>query len=322
MLFEEQLSRFPNKYPWTQDFIEAMWKGQWFPMRFNFQSDEQDYKVRLTEQEQAIVRNAVAAVAQIEVAPKKFWAKLGDNFPHPYINDLGIAMSHVEIVHNAAYEKLLQVLHLESAVEDNLKNPIIQGRVKYLHKYNHKYYKDSKKQYIYSIILFTLFVEYVSLFSQFYILMWFSKFNNMFKDLSQQICYTSAEEVIHSMAGIRLINTLREEYPELFDEELEARIYEECEAAWDSECRIVDWMLGDYEKESLNSNLLKEFIKERFNWSLTQIGYKPIWSTDTELLEQADWFDLAVNSDRHTDFFHAEPTSYSKVSGNDDEELF
>lgn len=76
-------------------------------------------------------------------------------------------MSHVEVIHNIAYEKLLNVLNLDDVFEENLKLDIIKGRVKYLRKYTHRYYENSKKQYLYALVLFTLFVENVSLFLNF-----------------------------------------------------------------------------------------------------------------------------------------------------------
>jgi ribonucleoside-diphosphate reductase beta chain len=103
----------------------------------------------------------------------------------------------------------------------------IQGRVKYLRKYTHRFYKDSKKQYIYALILFTLFVENVSLFSQFYIINWFSRNKNVLKDTDQQVRYTRNEENIHALVGIKIINVLREECPELFDSELIEKVRQE-----------------------------------------------------------------------------------------------
>ena len=108
-----------------------------------------------------------------------------------------------------------------------MKLDIIQGRVKYLKKYLDKAYKDNKKQYIYSLVLFTLYVENVSLFSQFYIINWFNRYRNLLKDTAQQVAYTAKEEQLHALAGIKVVNTIREELPELFDQELEDRICHE-----------------------------------------------------------------------------------------------
>ncbi len=48
-IFEEQLSRKPNLYPWTEQFIESMHNGFWTDKEFSFQSDVQQYKTELTE---------------------------------------------------------------------------------------------------------------------------------------------------------------------------------------------------------------------------------------------------------------------------------
>jgi len=240
MLFEEQLSRKPNLYPWTQDFIDVMEEGHWTAKEFNFQSDLHDYLVTFTDAEREVIKNDLSAIAQIEVAVKKFWSKVGDNFPHPSINDLGVVMSHVEVIHNIAYEKLLNVLNLDDVFEENLKLDIIKGRVKYLRKYTHRYYENSKKQYLYALVLFTLFVENVSLFSQFYVINWFNRYKNVLKDTAQQVAYTAKEETVHALVGTKLINTLRGEYPELFDEELEKRILDEAQEAFGCEAKIID----------------------------------------------------------------------------------
>ena len=53
---------------------------------------------------------------------------------------------------------------------------------------------------------------------------WFNRYRNVLKDTGQQVEYTRNEENIHALAGIMIVNTIREEHPELFDEELEERI--------------------------------------------------------------------------------------------------
>lgn len=315
MIFEEQISRKPDHYPWTEEFITAMHNGFWTDKEFNFQSDVQDFKTELTPQEREMISRCLSAIGQIEVAVKTFWAKLGENLPHPSITDLGYVMANVEVIHNNAYERLLRVLEMEHIFEENLKLDIIQGRVQYLRKYLKKHYKDARKQYVYSLILFTLYVENVSLFSQFYTINWFNRYRNVLKDTAQQVAYTSKEELIHALVGIKLVNTIRQEHPELFDEELIERIRHECEEAYKAEARIIDWSVNGYKGDGLNSDILKEFIKNRLNDSLVQIGIKPVFENlDQKLLEQTTWFDEDVLGNTATDFFFKRPVEYSKKS--------
>ena len=314
MIFEEQISRKPNRYPWTEDFIESMHNGFWTHKEFSFKSDVQQFKVKLTDQEREIIIRCLSAIGQIEVAVKTFWAKLGENLPHPALQDLGYVMANTEVIHNNAYERLLTVLELENVFEENLKLEWIQGRVKYLKKYTHRFYKDHKKQYLYAIILFTLFVENVSLMSQFYIINWFARNKNVLKDTDQQVKYTRNEENIHALVGMKIINTIREEYPELFDKELEERVLSEAVEAYESEAKIIDWMVNGIEEEGLSAAHLKEFIKERINESLRGISFKPAFETNSELLKDITWFNEELLGNNMTDFFHSRPVEYSKKS--------
>ncbi len=300
-----------------------MHNGFWTDKEFSFSSDIQDFNVNLSEDEREMIIRTLSAIGQIEVAVKKFWSKLGDNLPHPSLTDLGYVMANVEVIHNNAYERLLKVLGLEDVFEENLKLDFIEGRVKYLRKYNHKFYKDSKKQYVYALTLFTLFVENVSLFSQFYVINWFNRYRNVLKDTGQQVKYTRNEENIHALAGIKIINTIRSEHPELFDEELEERIAHEAKAAFVAESYLVDWMVNGFNEKGLNADILKEFIKNRINDSLEKIGFDSAFDVDTSLLEDTMWFEEELLGNNATDFFHSRPVEYSKNSQTfDADDLF
>ena len=323
MLFEEQVSRKPNLYPWTEDFVNAMHNGFWTDKEFNFQSDVQDFKVNLSEKEREIIKRTLSAIGQVEVSVKKFWANLGNHLPHPGITDLGYVMANIEVIHNNAYERLLSVLELEDVFEENMKLPIIRDRVNYLKKYLNKCYMNDKKQYIYSLILFTLFVENVSLFSQFYIINWFNRYENVLKDTAQQVAYTSREENIHGIVGTKIVNVLRDEYPELFNDDLPERLKEEAQCAFEAESKIIDWIIGDYQKDNISADILKEFIKNRLNESLEQIGFEKVFDVDKDKISSTIWFDEDVLGNSATDFFFKRPVEYSKKDKSfDEDDLF
>lgn len=311
-IFEEQISRKPDRYPWTSKLMSAMWDGHWTSDDFDFASDVQDFRTLMTEQEKEITIRTLSAIGQIEIAVKLYWSKLGDNLPHPSIIDLGLVMAGIEVIHNNAYEKLLDVLNISDVFEQNLKLDIVANRVKYLRKYTHKYHSDSKKQFIYSLILFTLFVENVSLFTQFYIISWFKKNKNYLKDTAQQVRYTRQEETLHALAGIMLINTIREEYPELFDADLEEIIAKEAKSAFDAESKIIDWMLNEYNEPSLNPDVLKEYVKDRINESFKLIGFSPIFEINQEIIELTTWADEQTIGNTMTDFFDGKPVEYKR----------
>jgi ribonucleoside-diphosphate reductase beta chain len=313
-IFDEVIALKPDLYPWAKQYIFAMHSNFWTSNEFSFKSDVQQFKVNLTEQEREIIIRTLSAIGQIEIAVKTFWGKLGENLPNPSLQDLGFVMANVEVIHNEAYARLLEVLGITEVFEENLKLDWIQGRVKYLRKYTHKFYKDSKKQYLYALILFTLFVENVSLFSQFYIINWFARFKNVLKDTDQQVKYTRNEENLHALVGIKIVNTIREEYPELFDEELIEKITSEAREAFKAESKIIDWMVNGIKEEGLSAPILKEFVKDRINESMSQIGFPKVFDIDKEILSSTMWFSEELLGNNMTDFFHSKDTGYTKNS--------
>lgn len=311
-LFDEQIARKPNKYVWTQEFIDRIWHGFWTPNEFDFRSDYGQFKTSLNDQERQIIVRTLSAIGQVEIAVKRFWAQLGDTFRHPSMYDLGYAMANTEVIHNMAYEKLLETLHLGDVFEQNLKEPVVRNRVTYLRKYLDRVYADDRKQFVYAIILFTLFVENVSLFSQFYVVLWFNRFKNVLKDTAQQVQYTRNEEGIHAQVGIKLIQTLRVEYPDLFDADLEARVLEETKVAYEAEKQLIDWMVGDYADDKFSAEILHAFLQNRFNDSLVAVGFAKPFDPSASLVNETMWMDEETYGNNIVDFFAKRPVDYAK----------
>jgi ribonucleoside-diphosphate reductase beta chain len=322
MLFEDSVARRMGDYPWAKEFIQTMWNNPWNVEEFNFNSDIQDFKVKLTNQEQGIILRALSAIAQIEVSVKNFWRQLGDNLPP--LNDLGSVMANVETVHNFAYEKLIDVLDMSQIFEDNLKIPVVAGRINYLRKHTHRYYENSKKQYLYAIILFSLFVENVSLFSQFYIINYFAKSKNILKNVNQQILYTKNEETIHFLVGAKIVNTIREEYPELFDDELVNTILKNAKEGVEHEIKISNWIIGEYDKDDdVSRDVVAELQKFRMNKSLESIHFPKIYDIDIEKQKKFWWFEEEILATNYVDFFNQRSVDYSKNNKSfGEEDLF
>jgi ribonucleoside-diphosphate reductase beta chain len=152
----------------------------------------------------------------------------------------------------------------------------------------------------------------VSLFSQFYIINWFNRYKGLLKDTAQQVAYTAKEETLHGLAGVKIVNTIRQELPELFDAELEARILHEAKESYDAESKIIDWMIGDYKDSRISADILKGYVQKRLNDSLEMIGFKKIFNVSQEIIDLTMWMDEDVMGNTMTDFFHKRPVEYAK----------
>ena len=213
-----------------------------------------------------------------------------------------------------AYAHLLEILGLNSEFAKIHEMPVLMERVKYLEGALKTAKSDDNREYALAILLFSLFIEHVSLFSQFLIMMSFNKYKNLFKGISNAVEATSKEEQIHGLFGIEIINIIKEEHPERFDEELEQRIYDACHAALEGESKVLDRILEKGELEFLPKHVIMEFIKNRLNNSLNSIGMKRIFEIDEALLEKTERFDDEIIGTKHGDFFNKRSINYNKRS--------
>jgi ribonucleotide reductase beta subunit family protein with ferritin-like domain len=217
-----------------------------------------------------------------------------------------------EIRHLRAYANLLELLGLNEAFEKLIEEPVIQGRIDYLEKYLKNASSNNKEQYILTLTLFSLFIENVSLFSQFLIIKSFNKEKNLFKGIDNVIQATRSEEDLHAKAGAYIISLVKKQCPEIFTQEFYDTITRACKKAFSAEEKIVDWIFQNGEIDFLPKNVVIEFLKDRFNKSLEMIGANKIYYVNTELLKQVAWFDVETLSNTHTDFFNKVPTNYTK----------
>jgi len=310
-LFDRRIAFKPFEYPEVVKFKEAIQHSYWLISEFNFTSDIQDFNVSINEVERSAIKNAMLAIAQIEVSVKMFWAKIGDRFPKPEITQVGIAFANSEIIHGDAYSHLLEVLGLNTEFDLLLQNPVIQNRVDYLSKYLKNNADTPRELYTLTLALFSIFVENVSLFSQFAIIKSFNKYKNLFKNIDNVIQATALEETLHAQFGIWLINQIKKEYPTWFDEEFYEKIYKACRKACDAEMKIVDWIFEAGELDFIKKEILKEYIKDRFNESMEAIGGKSIYRINADLLSPLKWMKEELLSEVGSDFFHKRPVSYS-----------
>lgn len=320
-LFKYRLNLKPHEYPELAEYKEAIQHSYWLHTEFNYTSDIHDFKVNVTDHERTAIKNSMLAIAQVEVAVKSFWGDIFKRMPKPEIGAVGYTFAESEVRHQDAYAHLLEILGLNEEFEKLKDIPELMQRVDYLNKSAVLARTGSDKDYGLSLILFSLFTEHVSLFSQFLIIMSFNKYKNLFKGMSNAIEATSKEEQIHGLFGIELINIIREEHPEWFDETMEREVIQSCRDAYESEKIVIDWIYEDGDLDFMPKETVKEFVKNRLNNSLDSIGYKPIFEIDEKAVESTDWFDDEVVATKHVDFFVKRSINYSKrtrsITGDD-----
>lgn len=311
-IFEAREHLKPYEYSDFLDYTEAIRNSYWVHTEFNFSGDVQDFKVDATPVEKSVIKKTMLAIAQIEVKVKTFWSDIYEEMPKAEIGSVGMSFAESEVRHMDAYSHLLDVLGIEDDFKEVTDVPAIKGRMEYLDDFLENVSSKDREEYARTILLFSTFVEHVSLFSQFLIMTSFDKYEKKFKGISNAVEATSKEEQIHGLFGQELVNTIKEENPKLFDDEFDEDVKDACRKAYEAEMGILDWIFSEGELDFLPRTYIDEFLKDRFNQSLENVDVEPIFETDDDILDEVRWFDEDIMMTKDNDFFSKRSTTYNK----------
>ncbi|PSQ95269.1 MAG: ribonucleotide reductase [Bacteroidetes bacterium SW_9_63_38] len=312
-IFDERINLKPYEYPHLLDFKDAIRHSYWVHDEFNFEGDVQDFHVNCTDMERSVITKTMLAIAQIEVSVKTFWADLYHRMPKPEIGAVGMTFAESEVRHMDAYSHLLDLLGLNDEFERVEQIPAIADRIEYLNDYLGPE-EGADRDFAFSILLFSIFIEHVSLFSQFLIMLSFDKYEKKFKGVANAVEATSKEEQIHGLFGVELIDVIREEHPAWFDDDFEQEVQAACRRAYRAEQNVLDWIFADGDLDFLPRPVVDAFLRDKFNESLRNVDVSPIFEVDPERRDETRWFYEEILLTKGNDFFSKRSTSYSKMT--------
>ncbi len=311
-IFDKRVNYKPFEYPEVLKFTEAINKAYWVHSEVDFTADTQDFHSNLTMAERSAIKHSLLAIAQIEVAVKSFWGNIYNHFPKPEFNGLGSTFAECEFRHSEAYSRLLEVLGYNNEFQKLMEIPVIKERVEYLSGVLQNTRSDDRKDYVVSLILFTILIENVSLFSQFAIILSFTRFKGYMKNVSNIIAWTSVDEQIHANGGIYIVNTIKEEFPDFFDADTMAMIRKAVVDSIEVERKILDWIFIEGEIDIINKKDLLNFMKFRVDESMKQVGFDTIFNITNAEYQPMSWFEEEVFANSLDDFFAKRPVDYTK----------
>lgn len=320
-IFDKRVNYKPFEYPEVLQFTEAINKAFWVHSEVDFTADIQDFHSQLRPEEKNAIKNALLAIAQIEVAVKSFWGNLYNHLPKPELNGLGATFAECEFRHSEAYSRLVEVLGYNDDFLNLIEVPPMKKRIAFLSNVLKHANSEEQKDYVSTLLLFSILIENVSLFSQFAIILSFTRFKGYMKNVSNIIAWTSVDEQIHANAGIYLINKIREEQPELLSDADIEEIYTLVDRSIELEGEILDWIFELGPIDNFTKEDLLNFMKYRVDDSLKKIGMKTRYNITPEQYRPMMWFEEEVFANSLDDFFAKRPVDYTKhdksITSND-----
>ena len=302
----------PFEYPELEDMAKGIQQTYWIHNEIDFSADVHQFRIELTDKERYIIGTILKSFAVTEVyVYDEFWGKIGNYLPKPEVHLVAATFAENEWRHAMAYQRLNEVLGLEDYAAF-MEDPVLVARSENLTSLGEI---KSPRDIMRVLAIFGGFTEYVNLFSQFAVLKSFScNGKNLLPNISNIVDWSAIDEDLHSKTAMHLFNTLKREYPQYWTEESKTDIYLAARNTFDIEVNLINQIFELGDLDNLTKDELLNFMKNRINESLNQMGLGNIFDVDVDLLKNMDWFLLDVFADQQTDFFAKRPTAYTKFN--------
>lgn len=311
----EPMEYLNPKYDFLDKYTTMMYKSIWTPAAYQNLIEVQDvpyYHNVLKEEDREAIKRCILAIAIVEDKVKSYWMTLHKELPQTVISDVGGCFGLQEVTHRKSYHALVEALNID--IEEIYKYPETKGRIKYLEKYLENDPKIiGKKRILKRLVLFTVLIERISLFTQFYILTSFSHHNKGLETIGALQKSTAQEELfMHYAFGLDLINIIKEEHPQLWEEYLITQIEDNVKAAYKAELKLIDWFFYKGVPSHLDKEEVVNFLNYNFESVVKDLGLNLNYKYDRELYkEKNEWFMIRLQGLTNGDFFVNELGNYS-----------
>lgn len=296
----------PMEYPQYFDYFQKQNQAHWMPIEVNMESDINDYRHKITPEERNLVTNILRFFTQgdLEVS-NNYNSHLIPFFPKPEIKMMLAAFAQMEGIHVWAYSYLNDSLGLpDSEYSAFLDIKAMRAKYDYIQNFDVRTIEDLAV----NLAVFGGFMEGVSLFSSFAILMHFPRMGKL-KSVGQIVTWSIRDESLHSKGVCQLFRDLISENRHIWTEELQKTLYSACQDMVALEDAFIDtcFQMGDV--PGLKADEVKQYIRFIADRRLADLGLDPVYGLTKNPLP---WLDTMINAKEHTNFFENRATEYTK----------
>lgn len=310
-IFKKREAILPYEYPEILDYVKAIRDSYWVHTHFTWDTDISDFhNPNIPAYYKTVYTRCALAIAQIEVSVKKFWGSIDQVLPKHEFSMLGATFDDSEARHFDTYRFLLELVGKNDEFTKLNNYPVLAARSKSL-KSAISVPSDSREDFLLKLVLFSTFIENVSLFSQFLIIASFDKFEHLFPASTNGVSATNLDETTHFLTGIWIAEKIIEENPDIWNKTLQNEIILRAHQAIEKELLLIDWIFDDQDLPFITRDEVKQFIKTRMKDSLAMLNIEIY--PDLEPM-YFDWFSGRTSMLTNIDFFRKKGYNYDKGS--------
>jgi ribonucleoside-diphosphate reductase beta chain len=301
----------PFEYPKYFEYFKKQNQAHWLPLEVPMENDIIDFKKNLSDSEKSLITNILRFFTQSDIeVNNNYNSRLIPVFPKPEIRMMLSSFAAMECVHVWAYSYLNDSLGLpDKEYSAFLNYQEMRDKYDYIRSFDIRSVEDLAI----NLAVFGGFIEGVSLFSSFAILMNFPRMGKM-KGVGQIVSWSIRDESLHSEAICSLFRDLVSENRSLWTNEFQGILLSACRDMVTLEDAFIDCAFAGGDVPGLKKEEVKQYIRFIADKRLAALGLDPIFGVSNPL----KWLDTMVNAKEHANFFESRATEYAKGGILDD----
>lgn len=312
---------YPMKHEWAWQYYNAANSNHWLPTEISMQLDIEQWKSDkiLSQDERHAFETVLGFFTTADsIAANNIVIATYRHITSPEIRMYLLRQAYEEAIHTHAYQYIVESLGMDEPKIFNMyrERKSIYNKASFILSFNEGIFDkdfrtgtfENDQKFLENLCIFSLIMEGIFFYSSFAVMFGFQRQGKL-TGSAEQIQYIMRDESMHLNFGCQLINTIREEQPELWTAEFQAKIIANVKEAARLEYTFAQEVFpaGIF---GMNATGFRQYIEHIADRRLERVGLP----TQFNVANPFPWMSEAIDLPKEKNFFETRVTEY-KVGG-------
>jgi len=304
-----------TKYSWAKKLYPIMVGNFWIPEKvMGLKEDAIAFHSDLTPAEQRAYKGILSFLIFLDSIQTVNLPNISDYITAPEVNLLLAIQAYQEAIHSQSYATILETV-VESKERDEIyyfwkNDEVLLERNKYIGDIYQKFIDDASDVNFFRTLVANYLLESLYFYNGF---AFFDTLvdNGKMSATGRMIAYIRRDELTHVVMFANIMNEIKKEFPEMFDEEM---IVEMTKTAVEQEIAWTNHILGD-DMPGISSDSTEKYTRWLANERMARIGIAPIYPDAPEENPYIHLERLQDQDNDRSNFFETTVVNYTQSTG-------
>jgi ribonucleoside-diphosphate reductase beta chain len=308
---------YPMKHAWAWEYYNAANANHWLPTEISMQLDIEQWKsnTALTTDERHAFETVLGFFTTADsIAANNIVIATYEQITSPEIRMYLLRQAYEEAIHTHAYQYIVESLGMDESKVFNMyrERDEIYDKASFILTFNEGIFEkgfqtgtfENDQKFLENLCVFSLILEGIFFYSSFAVMFGFQRQHKL-TGSAEQIQYIMRDESMHLNFGMKLINTIKEENPELWTKEFQDKI-----VGWVVEAAKLEYTYAQRVFPNgifgMNAGGFKQYIEYIADRRLERVGLP----TQFNVTNPFPWMSEAIDLPKEKNFFETRVTEY------------